>query len=207
MEYDQIVDALPKALDTFWVPTLDNSGVAFTAAHLRRLTRTTDRSRPATGRRDEDSQNNAVYCSDEQHDRVRRRVRAGLYGLDWRHGVRVPDHRRRLQRRGADGTQSGSPARSARAAERLPRRRLDLDIVPSGIDAERLPGRDNPAQEILLSAGDLDEVVITAVLEGDEAARPTPTVGTAFEKIDAFRDGVLGGLQACQARLGTDDLT
>jgi hypothetical protein len=39
------------------------------------------------------------------------------------------------------------------------------------------------------------------VVLGDEASN-TDVLGTAFEKIDAFREGVLGGLPACQARLG-----
>ena len=59
----------------------------------------------------------------------------------------------------------------------------------------------NPNQQILLSAGDLDEAVNTAVLLGDEAT-DTDVNGTAFEKIDSFRAGVLGGLPACQNRIG-----
>ncbi len=50
-----------------------------------------------------------------------------------------------------------------------------------------------------MSAGDLDEAVVTAVALGDEAST-TDIVGTAFEKIDSFRAGVLGGLPACQNR-------
>ncbi len=76
------------------------------------------------------------------------------------------------------------------------------DIVPSGqVDESGFPIANNPAQEIILSAGDLDEAVITAVALGDEASS-TDVNGSAFEKIDAFRAGVLGGLQACQNRIG-----
>jgi predicted metalloprotease len=70
-----------------------------------------------------------------------------------------------------------------------------FDIAPiSGSDP---PEQKNPDQNILLSAGDLDEVVLTAVLLGDQATE-TNFVGTAFEKIDAFRAGVLGGLRGCE---------
>jgi len=76
-----------------------------------------------------------------------------------------------------------------------------IDIIPTSYDADGNPVANDPNQEILLSAGDLDEVVQTAVLEGDTAT-DLNVVGTAFEKIDAFRDGVLDGLAGCQARLG-----
>jgi predicted metalloprotease len=51
---------------------------------------------------------------------------------------------------------------------------------------------------LFLSAGDLDEVVIIAIVRGDEA-NDTDLRGTAFEKIAAFRTGFEGGLDACQA--------
>ncbi|MDP9464630.1 MAG: neutral zinc metallopeptidase [Actinomycetota bacterium] len=51
-----------------------------------------------------------------------------------------------------------------------------------------------------LSAGDLDEAIVTAIVRSDETA-DTDVNGSAFEKIDAFRAGVLGGMQACQARI------
>ena len=48
-----------------------------------------------------------------------------------------------------------------------------------------------------LSAGDLDEAVVTAIGRSD-VSTDTNVVGSAFEKIDAFRKGVLGGLNVCQ---------
>ena len=51
--------------------------------------------------------------------------------------------------------------------------------------------------KITLSAGDLDEAVSTAIALSDPTA-DTNKVGSAFEKVDAFRTGVLGGLAACQ---------
>ena len=76
------------------------------------------------------------------------------------------------------------------------------DIIPSGqVDENGFPVANNPNQAILLSSGDLDEAVSTAVALGDDAA-DADVIGTAFEKIDSFRAGVLGGLSACQARIG-----
>jgi hypothetical protein len=53
--------------------------------------------------------------------------------------------------------------------------------------------RDNRLE---LSAGDLDEAIVTAIATADERT-DTDVNGAAFEKIDAFRTGVLGGLNVC----------
>ena len=47
-----------------------------------------------------------------------------------------------------------------------------------------------------VSPGDLDEAVRTVILIGDASA-DDDVIGSPFEKIDAFRGGVLGGLDAC----------
>lgn len=49
---------------------------------------------------------------------------------------------------------------------------------------------------IQLSAGDLDEAIITAIRRSDPTD-DTNIVGSAFEKVAAFRSGVLGGVEAC----------
>lgn len=53
---------------------------------------------------------------------------------------------------------------------------------------------------LYLSAGDLDEAIVTAIVHGDKSS-DTNANGSAFEKVDAFRSGVLGGMQACQDRI------
>jgi predicted metalloprotease len=53
---------------------------------------------------------------------------------------------------------------------------------------------------LYLSAGDLDEAIVTAIVLGDSTS-DTNVSGTAFEKVDAFRSGVLGGMQSCQDRI------
>lgn len=51
------------------------------------------------------------------------------------------------------------------------------------------------------SPGDLDEAIRMAILVGDPGAN-ADVVGSPFEKIAAFRVGVLGGLDACRAEFG-----
>ena len=53
---------------------------------------------------------------------------------------------------------------------------------------------------LYLSAGDLDEAIVTAIVRGDKTS-DTNVNGSAFEKVDAFRSGVLGGMQSCQDRI------
>ncbi|NNE13021.1 MAG: hypothetical protein HKN41_12345 [Ilumatobacter sp.] len=64
-----------------------------------------------------------------------------------------------------------------------------------------LDGDGEPDSTVRSSPGDLDEAIRMAILEGDDGANEN-VVGTAFEKIAAFRVGVLGGLTACDAEFG-----
>ena len=48
----------------------------------------------------------------------------------------------------------------------------------------------------VVSPGDLDEAIRTAIIIGDSAADDN-VLGSPFEKIDAFSDGVIDGLTAC----------
>jgi predicted metalloprotease len=65
------------------------------------------------------------------------------------------------------------------------------DIIPD-------PNRE---QNATISAGDLDEAVQTALAIGDVSIN-TDVIGSAFEKIDAYRAGVFGGIDECNARIG-----
>ncbi len=60
----------------------------------------------------------------------------------------------------------------------------------------RLPEPRNVDRTSVVSPGDLDEAVRTAILIGDLGASDD-VLGSPFEKIDAFRSGVIGGLDAC----------
>ncbi len=63
------------------------------------------------------------------------------------------------------------------------------DIVPN----------DSNAQQFTISPGDLDEAVSTALILDDVSQSGTSV--SAFEKIDNFRAGVLGGIVECNKRI------
>jgi predicted metalloprotease len=79
-----------------------------------------------------------------------------------------------------------------------PRALLDDCLTGAWIRDDLPPTGDE--HDLRLSAGDLDEAIITTILRSDPTA-DTNIDGSAFEKIDAFRSGVLGGMQACQDRI------
>ncbi len=81
------------------------------------------------------------------------------------------------------------------------RRALLSDCLTGAWVRSTLPPADRtaPSPDVIASPGDLDEAVKTAILVGDETT-DADQVGSAFEKIDAFRVGVLGDLDACQTR-------
>jgi predicted metalloprotease len=60
----------------------------------------------------------------------------------------------------------------------------------------RLATRDS----VRISAGDLDEAIQTVLVIGDTGVDDN-VIGNAFEKIDAFRTGVIDGTDACLAQL------
>jgi predicted metalloprotease len=67
------------------------------------------------------------------------------------------------------------------------------DLIP---DARGRTARNNARIE----AGDLDEAIQTAIVVGDRSSNDD-VVGSGFEKIASFREGVLDGISACTAQL------
>ncbi len=63
------------------------------------------------------------------------------------------------------------------------------------------PIPEDRASQLVLSAGDLDEAIVAAIATSDERV-DTDVNGSAFEKISAFRTGVLGGLNTCNTTFG-----
>lgn len=202
---DGIATALPTSLDTFWLPVLGNSDIAFTPPTVQIFP--SDGPYPTCdGRPPEQLVGAATFCADTNTiaydaDRALR-----LYDAIGDLGYGYP-----VANAYSDAVQTaiGSPLTGE------PRALLNdclvgvwtYDIIPAfdaggapTFDVNGNPVANNPDQRITLSAGDLDEAVVTAVVVGDDTS-DTDRFGTAFDKIDAFRDGVLGGLDACQARL------
>jgi len=67
------------------------------------------------------------------------------------------------------------------------------DIVPGSTS-------NGPERDVAISPGDLDEAIQTALVVGDPGSADD-VVGSGFEKIASFRQGVLEGLPACIDRL------
>ena len=80
--------------------------------------------------------------------------------------------------------------------------RVLLDDCLTGVWAKDIvpPVPEDRVDQTVLSAGDLDEAVVTAIVNSDRTS-DADVNGSAFEKVDAFRAGVLGGMQTCQDRI------
>ncbi|MFN8023841.1 MAG: neutral zinc metallopeptidase [Acidimicrobiales bacterium] len=198
LPYDEILADLPVALDTFWQPTLDNANVPFTAPTLVPFQQ--GAAAPACdGQTADQLTNQVVYCAANNTIVYDEAFVQDLYARlgDLSFGFPIAEAY-------SDAVQVALQSQLSGEKRVLLNDCLVgawiVDIVPVA-DAQGNLGPRNPNQQILLSAGDLDEAVITAVALGDEASN-TDVRGTAFEKIDSFRAGVLGGLDACQQRIG-----
>ncbi|MCB9395035.1 MAG: neutral zinc metallopeptidase [Acidimicrobiaceae bacterium] len=199
LPYADILELLPAALDIFWEPTLTNAGVAFTPPTLQPFQPGAEPACDSFAA--SDLTNDATFCTSTNTIVFDEVFVQDLYARLGDLSFGYP-----LASAYSDAVQVA--LQSSLSGE--PRVLLNdclvgawiIDIVPSGqVSDTGFPIPNNPNQEIVLSAGDLDEAVITAVALGDEATSDNVN-GTAFEKIDSFRAGVLGGLPACQNRIG-----
>jgi len=68
------------------------------------------------------------------------------------------------------------------------------DILPFNDEPVAPSTEENP--RVGLSPGDLDEAIRMVILLGDRS-RDDDVMGSAFEKVDAFRQGVLYGSSGC----------
>jgi predicted metalloprotease len=195
MAFDDIVQLLTPSLDTFWQPVLAENGVEFPSPTLEGFA--SDGPYPACdGRGDDEMRGHAVYCAETHTIAIDEAFAVDLYNRFGDLSFAYP-----VAAAYGDAVQTTLGI----GLEGEPRVLLNdclvgawlVDIVPAEGSGGLEPS--NPNQEIVLSAGDLDEVVLTAVLLGDEATNDDVN-GTAFEKIDAFRSGVLGGLASCETR-------
>ncbi len=186
--------SISKSLDTFWVPTLEASQVAFTSPTL--VAFTVD-AVPACGEfTPEQMVNAATYCPDSNtiayDDEFMHRL-YDAYG-DLSFGYPVAAAYSDAVQAAAGGTLTGEPR--VLVNDCLVGAYLNSVLPSATPDVDGNQVANDPNQTIILSPGDLDEVVKTAVLFGDVAS-DTNNLGTAFEKIDSFRKGVIGGLNVC----------
>lgn len=76
-------------------------------------------------------------------------------------------------------------------------RALINDCLTGAWTQTLVPDLDATNEGAVIEPGDLDEAIQTALVAGDETSA-TDVLGSAFEKIDSFRTGVLGGVDACE---------
>ena len=75
------------------------------------------------------------------------------------------------------------------------------DCLTGAWVADLIPTAEVREDRAVIESGDLDEAIQTALVLGDETAGDN-VVGSGFEKIAAFREGVFGGFDACTERIG-----
>jgi predicted metalloprotease len=77
---------------------------------------------------------------------------------------------------------------------------LLADCLSGAYGRSAIPIAGSTRRSVTMQAGDLDEAVQTAVQIGDPSS-DTDVVGSGFEKVAAFRRGVVGGASGCLERL------
>jgi predicted metalloprotease len=82
-------------------------------------------------------------------------------------------------------------------------RLLADDCLTGAWASTLLPENNDPDDDrtAWIEPGDLDEAIQAALVIGDDSAADD-VLGSGFEKIASFREGVLDGLDACLARIG-----
>jgi predicted metalloprotease len=192
-----IVRAIPADLDRFWTVKINGvAGVTFTAPKLD-LYAESGPYPACKGATDNDFKKNIFFCPSANEIMVDQDLGAQLdadpvFG-DMSVGYLIGESYSEAIQRALGSTLTG-------------KKRVLLNDCFTGAwvadDIPPLPApRDEDPTAISLSAGDLDEAIITALSRSDNTSDENVR-GTAFEKIDSFRKGVLGGIDACQKTVG-----
>ena len=181
---EDIATLIPQSLDTYWKAILEANGYAFTAPTFAPFP--TAGPYPACSTVADGGWARSVqYCPDDNvihwDQEYAEELSANALTGDMGVGYLFSDAY-------ADAVQYtlGSKA----VAEQ---RSLFNDCLTGTWAAAIVPATSEP---IYLSAGDLDEAIVMAIASADENSDANVR-GGAFEKIDAFRQGVLGGLAVC----------
>jgi predicted metalloprotease len=194
LPFDQISTLIPSSLDKYWNEQMADIGKQFTPPTVQ--------SYPAAGPYPScpgvdraDFADKAFYCQPTNQILYDDDFALGLYDQlgDFSIGYLISDaYSDAVQ----DALQSSLTGENRFLLDDCLTGAWVLHIIPQP-DGSQI----DPDQAIVLSPGDLDEAVTTAVKFGDENAS-TNRIGSAFEKIEWFRKGVIGGLDACATSLG-----
>ena len=184
LPYLEVEDAIVADLTRFWTKSLTSIGKTLVAPAV--ATYSSDGPYPACEGVDATQFRNAsVFCAntnqiayDEDFARQLYRTFGDfavgyLIGLAWSDAVHV---------------QLGSTLTGEDRA-------LANDCLTGAWTQDTIPANQTE-QQLLVSPGDLDEVVSTALVMGDDGQSDN-IVGSGFEKIASYRSGVLGGIDAC----------
>jgi predicted metalloprotease len=181
-----IVTLIPAGLDLFWVALAAANGVPFTPPSFSRFPAagpypTCDGVDPSTW------QNSVLFCPGDNtiywDEDFALALSSDPRSGDMSVGYLFSDAY-------SDAIQTA--LRSTRTGE--PRALLNDCLTGAWVASTVTPTADSV---LVLAAGDLDEAIVTAIARADESA-DTNVNGSAFEKVDAFRTGVLGGLNVCR---------
>jgi predicted metalloprotease len=193
-----IVTLMPADLDRFWVAKINGvEGVDFTAPRLN-VYRHRGPFPECDGAADSDFRNNIFFCASANEIMVDRDFAEqldadALFG-DMSVGYLIGEAYSEAIQQALHSTLSGT------------KRVLLNDCFTGAWVADDVPVSADPSSgprgggQLTLAAGDLDEAIVTALKRSDDTSDEDRR-GTAFEKIDSFRAGVLGGIDACRQRL------
>jgi predicted metalloprotease len=186
-----IFQLIQQSLEVFWPFQLDKTGTAFTPPTAEAVD---DVSRADCNKVPSDAETlGAFYCKQnnevfydgplarDQYDRIGDFAPAIIVAIAWSEAVQ-------------EAQDSGLTAED---------RALQNDCLAGAWTHDVIPGQaEEPdgEQQTQLSPGDLDEAVQSLIDRADEHTDDN-VVGSPFERVDAFRTGVLNGLPGCQARL------
>ena len=185
-----VVTLLPEDLTRYWTAQLAASNLTLTAPTLK-LFSSNDDQPSCDGIDSSQFTNNVVYCAASNtifvdHQFAEKSIADSLLG-DMSIGYLI-----------SQGYSENVQALLGSTLTDAKRALLD-DCLSGSWIRDDLPPQPK-GRPLYLSAGDLDEAIVTAIVRGDKSS-DTNVNGSAFEKVDAFRSGVLGGMQSCQDRI------
>ncbi len=187
-----LVSLLPQDLDRFWTAQLAASNLTLTPPTVTVFT-AGDGTATCDGTDTSTLENNIFYCApsntifiDQQFAETS--IADPLLG-DMSVGYLI-----------SEGYSENVQAMLGSTLTDEPRALLNDCLTGAWIRDDLPPTPDEEDRQLSLSAGDLDEAIVTTIVRSDPTS-DTNIAGSAFEKIDAFRAGVLRGVQACQDRI------
>jgi predicted metalloprotease len=183
-----IVTLLPASLDAYWTDLTKKNNVPFTAPKFTAFA--TDGPYPSCVGIDQGAwKNNTLYCKADntiywdQDYALQQDSQIGDMAVGYMYSTAY-----------SDAIQTA--LRSKRSGEKRALMNDCLTGAWSRFISPPIPtDREN---KLRLSAGDLDEAVVNAIVRADPTT-DTNKNGSAFEKVSAFRKGVLSDLNECNA--------